>query len=229
MHVVICNCPCVCCEPESSCVCLLACCCCVCACVETQSVAFLASSSALPCIAHLFAWCHFFVALSFLWSTCVSSQHAPVLAPVGCAFRSCTTHKCLFSVKPMYRQPSSIVSVFVCVFPGGLNLRSRIRPVTPNPRLFARLHICIFRIDKFSDFCHFLLLFSLSSSFLICFSLRRNRRDPNLRTRIHPVTPNPRVSLSKRSWDGQVRKWRSLLHFWDIQPDPEEKVGQGIG
>eukprot|EP01127_Copromyxa_protea_P010661 TRINITY_DN2610_c0_g8_i1.p1 TRINITY_DN2610_c0_g8~~TRINITY_DN2610_c0_g8_i1.p1 ORF type:complete len:153 (+),score=25.67 TRINITY_DN2610_c0_g8_i1:29-460(+) len=31
----------------------------------------------------------------------------------------------------------------------------------------------------------------------------------------HPVTPNIHRSCSKRSFDGQLRKWRRLLHKWD--------------
>ena len=45
---------------------------------------------------------------------------------------------------------------------------------------------------------------------------RRERQDG------HPRTPQPGKSCSKRSWDGQVRKWRRELHKWD----PE---GQGKG
>ena len=32
---------------------------------------------------------------------------------------------------------------------------------------------------------------------------------------VHPQTPQPRKACSKRSWDGQVRKWRRELHKWD--------------
>ena len=35
------------------------------------------------------------------------------------------------------------------------------------------------------------------------------------RTANDPRTPNPRRPCSKRSWDGQVRKWRRLLHQYD--------------
>jgi len=31
----------------------------------------------------------------------------------------------------------------------------------------------------------------------------------------HPVTPRKTQKCSKRSWDGQVRKWRRQLHLWD--------------
>ena len=31
----------------------------------------------------------------------------------------------------------------------------------------------------------------------------------------HPRTPNAKRQCSKRSWDGQVRKWRRELHRWD--------------
>lgn len=39
----------------------------------------------------------------------------------------------------------------------------------------------------------------------------RSKRIP----RLHPVTPNKNQHCSKRSWDGQVRKWRRLLHQFD--------------
>lgn len=35
------------------------------------------------------------------------------------------------------------------------------------------------------------------------------------RRREHPRTPDKFQVCSKRSWDGQVRKWRRLLHEWD--------------
>jgi hypothetical protein len=38
-----------------------------------------------------------------------------------------------------------------------------------------------------------------------------------------PVTPDKYQKCSKRSWDGQVRKWRRLLHLWDPPaPPPSE-------
>ena len=30
-----------------------------------------------------------------------------------------------------------------------------------------------------------------------------------------PHTPDPKQTCSKRSWDGQIRKWRRLLHDYD--------------
>lgn len=38
----------------------------------------------------------------------------------------------------------------------------------------------------------------------------RNSKDSH-----QPVTPRKNQKCSKRSWDGQVRKWRRELHFWD--------------
>eukprot|EP00180_Rhodochaete_pulchella_P003882 Plantae.Rhodophyta-Rhodochaete_pulchella.ctg70992.p1 GENE.Plantae.Rhodophyta-Rhodochaete_pulchella.ctg70992~~Plantae.Rhodophyta-Rhodochaete_pulchella.ctg70992.p1 ORF type:complete len:172 (-),score=32.31 Plantae.Rhodophyta-Rhodochaete_pulchella.ctg70992:589-1029(-) len=35
------------------------------------------------------------------------------------------------------------------------------------------------------------------------------------RTRDHPLTPVKEQKCSKRSWDGQVRKWRNMLHAYD--------------
>ena len=40
----------------------------------------------------------------------------------------------------------------------------------------------------------------------------------------HPRTPSATQQCSKRSWDGQVRKWRRLLHAWD--PPPESESGK---
>ena len=42
------------------------------------------------------------------------------------------------------------------------------------------------------------------------------------RYEIHPVTPNKTQGCSKRSWDGQVRKWRRLLHAF---ADSDKKGG----
>lgn len=41
----------------------------------------------------------------------------------------------------------------------------------------------------------------------------------------HPRSPNVKQLCSKRSWDGQVRKWRRLLHLWD----PHSPRGGGCG
>lgn len=35
------------------------------------------------------------------------------------------------------------------------------------------------------------------------------------RKREDPKTPNKYQVCSKRSWDGQIRKWRRMLHFYD--------------
>lgn len=37
----------------------------------------------------------------------------------------------------------------------------------------------------------------------------------NKRRRENPKTPNKHQSCSKRSWDGQIRKWRRSLHLYD--------------
>eukprot|EP00457_Paulinella_chromatophora_P020308 gb/GEZN01022295.1/.p1 GENE.gb/GEZN01022295.1/~~gb/GEZN01022295.1/.p1 ORF type:complete len:188 (+),score=34.73 gb/GEZN01022295.1/:40-603(+) len=42
-----------------------------------------------------------------------------------------------------------------------------------------------------------------------------SERDPSEKHGKHPATPNPYLSSSKRSWEGQVKKWRRLLHQWD--------------
>ena len=46
------------------------------------------------------------------------------------------------------------------------------------------------------------------------------------RTSSHPMTPNPRKPCSKRSWDGQVRKWRRALHQYDPPMTEEQKQQQ---
>eukprot|EP00667_Euglena_gracilis_P004491 EG_transcript_4513 len=38
----------------------------------------------------------------------------------------------------------------------------------------------------------------------------------------HPVTPRADQKCSKRSWDGQLKRWRRLLHRWDDVPQPED-------
>ena len=35
----------------------------------------------------------------------------------------------------------------------------------------------------------------------------------------HPETPDVKQICSKRSFDGQVKKWRRELHFWDPEED----------
>ena len=42
---------------------------------------------------------------------------------------------------------------------------------------------------------------------------------------IDPMTPDVRQACSKRAFDGQVRKWRRMLHEWD----PEGEGGEGEG
>jgi hypothetical protein len=44
------------------------------------------------------------------------------------------------------------------------------------------------------------------------------------RKREDPKTPNKHQVCSKRSWDGQIRKWRRMLHFYD----PPELQGKGM-
>ncbi len=41
------------------------------------------------------------------------------------------------------------------------------------------------------------------------------KRISALRFENQPVTPPKEIACSKRAWDGQVRKWRRLLHAWD--------------
>jgi hypothetical protein len=50
------------------------------------------------------------------------------------------------------------------------------------------------------------------------------KRDYERRFTDHPLTPRKQIACSKRSWDGQVRKWRRLLHVYD---GPETSAGAG--
>ena len=45
--------------------------------------------------------------------------------------------------------------------------------------------------------------------------VRLEQRDEQRREDGHPVTPCKEQKCSKRSFDGQVRKWRRQLHEWD--------------
>lgn len=36
---------------------------------------------------------------------------------------------------------------------------------------------------------------------------------------VDPVTPDIHQACSKRAFDGQVRKWRRMLHAWDVPED----------
>jgi len=45
------------------------------------------------------------------------------------------------------------------------------------------------------------------------------------RTKVHPRIPDIHQVCSKRSWDGQVRKWRRQLHDYDL---PEAAGGDGL-
>ncbi len=47
--------------------------------------------------------------------------------------------------------------------------------------------------------------------------------------KVNPATPDIRQICSKRSFDGQIRKWRRDLHYWDPTgeeggEDPDEPV-----
>ena len=44
------------------------------------------------------------------------------------------------------------------------------------------------------------------------------------RTREHPRTPDPRLAMSKRAFEGRVRQWRRLLHQYDVRPGEENMV-----
>lgn len=46
------------------------------------------------------------------------------------------------------------------------------------------------------------------------------------RKRSDPQTPNPKQICSKRSWDGQIRKWRRLLHVYDPPIEEGEEMAE---
>ncbi|KAI5065880.1 hypothetical protein GOP47_0018504 [Adiantum capillus-veneris] len=50
--------------------------------------------------------------------------------------------------------------------------------------------------------------------------LKRKARDPQ--------TPNPKQVCSKRSWDGQIRKWRRLLHVYDPPSEDGEEIAEDL-
>ncbi|PRW32578.1 Oocyte-specific histone RNA stem-loop-binding 2 [Chlorella sorokiniana] len=47
---------------------------------------------------------------------------------------------------------------------------------------------------------------------------KRNRKE-------HPITPDVHQVCSKRAFDGQVKKWRRMLHEWDL-PEGGEQQGE---
>ena len=44
---------------------------------------------------------------------------------------------------------------------------------------------------------------------------------------IDPMTPDVRQACSKRAFDGQVRKWRRMLHEWDPEGEGGEEENNG--
>lgn len=44
----------------------------------------------------------------------------------------------------------------------------------------------------------------------------------------HPRTPRKDIRMSKRGWDGRVRRWRNLLHLWDDKSPLETKAQPAI-
>ena len=51
------------------------------------------------------------------------------------------------------------------------------------------------------------------------------KRDYEKRFTEHPLTPRKQIVCSKRSWDGQVRKWRRMLHIYDSPEDSTAGAG----
>ena len=56
----------------------------------------------------------------------------------------------------------------------------------------------------------------------LCFLHRQQRRKISTRISKHPETPDVTQICSKRSFDGQAKKWRRELHLWD--PEEEEDL-----
>jgi len=54
------------------------------------------------------------------------------------------------------------------------------------------------------------------------FLFRYLRRKISTRISKHPETPDVTQICSKRSFDGQAKKWRRELHLWD--PEEEEDL-----
>ncbi|KAK9914794.1 hypothetical protein WJX75_000623 [Coccomyxa subellipsoidea] len=50
----------------------------------------------------------------------------------------------------------------------------------------------------------------------------KRRRPKKGEENTHPTTPDIHQMCSKRAFDGQVRKWRRQLHFWDPKPEEDE-------
>ena len=53
------------------------------------------------------------------------------------------------------------------------------------------------------------------------FCCRYLRRKISTRIAVHPETPDVRQICSKRSFDGQAKKWRRELHLWDPVEDDD--------
>lgn len=41
---------------------------------------------------------------------------------------------------------------------------------------------------------------------------------------VPPLPPRPPQVCSKRAFDGQIKKWRRMLHEWDLPEDAEQQV-----
>ncbi|KAK9823081.1 hypothetical protein WJX72_000049 [[Myrmecia] bisecta] len=55
---------------------------------------------------------------------------------------------------------------------------------------------------------------------------RYNRRILHGVVPIDPITPDIRQNISKRCFDGQVKKWRRMLHTWDEKADEADEAVQ---
>lgn len=78
---------------------------------------------------------------------------------------------------------------------------------------------CSLLISAARDAVSKLCLYSLKA---LCFLHRQLRRKISTRISKHPETPDVTQICSKRSFDGQAKKWRRELHLWD--PEEEEDL-----
>ena len=48
------------------------------------------------------------------------------------------------------------------------------------------------------------------------------------RTKQHPKSPNKHQICSRKSWDGQIKKWRRQLHVFDPSPNGDMSTADDV-